>query len=112
MEVFILQQKIIGIMKGARSRDSYRIFFFFNFRNITLNSSTIYSVTVFVVNNGEYITENSELYDIKTWNNRKLFQPHSNLSIKGVLIMLTSWYLIIFLLKICCQVILISLKNS
>jgi hypothetical protein len=41
----------------------------------------IYSVTVFVVNNREYFMENSELYDIKTRNNKNLLQPQSNLSV-------------------------------
>jgi len=74
-----------------------------------LNSSTIHSVILFVVNNGEYFTENSELYDIKTRNNTNLFQPQSNLSING-----GPHYAGIMIFnnlptQICCQVILISL---
>ena len=36
---------------------------------------------MFVVSNREYFTENSELYDVKTRNNKNLFQPQSNLSV-------------------------------
>jgi hypothetical protein len=39
-----------------------------------------YTKTVFLVNNKEYFKENSELYDIKTRNNKNSFQPQSNLS--------------------------------
>ena len=35
---------------------------------------------MFVVSNREHFMENSELYDIKTRNNKNLFQPQSNLS--------------------------------
>jgi hypothetical protein len=68
---------------------------------------------MFVVNNWKYFTENSELYDIKTRKTRTYFNHNKTyLSIKQVLIMLASIYIIIFLLEqSCCQVILISLKK-
>ena len=40
----------------------------------------IYSTTMFVINNRQHFNENSKLYDIKTRNNKNLFQPQSNLS--------------------------------
>ena len=36
---------------------------------------------MFVVNKRDYFKENSKLYDIKTRNNKNLFQPQSNSSI-------------------------------
>ena len=51
----------------------------------------IYSITVFVVSNREYFTENSRLYDLNNRNNKNLFQPQSNLSVcQGVHFMLAS----------------------
>jgi hypothetical protein len=44
-------------------------------------AQNIYSITVFIVNNKGYFTEDSKLYDIKTKNNENLFQPQSNLTI-------------------------------
>ena len=41
----------------------------------------IYSITVFAANNRQFFMENSELYDIKTGNNKNLSQPQSNISV-------------------------------
>ena len=67
---------------------------------------------MFVVNNGEYFTENSELYNIKTRNNRNLFQAQSNLSIsqRGPRYAGNKIYSNLPT-QICSQVILISLKK-
>jgi hypothetical protein len=70
----------------------------FNTR-LALMAQYVYSITVFISNNTEYFTESSKLYDIKTINNKNLFQPQSNLSIKGIHFMQESRYIIIFLLK-------------
>jgi hypothetical protein len=55
--------------------------FFKNLGILPLMAQDIYSITVFIVNNKEFFTENSTLYDIKTINNENLFQPQSNLTI-------------------------------
>jgi hypothetical protein len=52
----------------------------------------IHSITMFVVNNREFFTENSKLYYVKTINYNNLFQPQPDLYIKGVLCMLASRY--------------------
>ena len=65
---------------------------------LSLTVQCVYTITVFVFNNREYFMENSESYNIKTKNNKTLFQSQSNLSIKGVHMMLASRYIIIFLL--------------
>ena len=62
-------------------------------------SQYIYSITGFIVNKKEYFMENSTLYDIKIRNNENLFQPQCNLSIKGVLFMLTIRFKTIFKFK-------------
>ena len=98
IEVLRLQTKIITIITEAKSRDFCREFFKI-LGILPLTAQYTYSMTVFVVNNWEYFTENSKLYDIKTRNNKNLFQRQSNLSIKGVLFMLESRYVIIFLFK-------------
>jgi len=48
---------------------------------LPLMAQYVYSITTFVANNREYFTENSELYDIQTRNNKNLFQPQLNLSV-------------------------------
>jgi hypothetical protein len=67
-------------MMGARSRDSCREFFKI-LGILLLMAQYIYSITMFVVNNRDYFKENSNLHDIKTRNNKNLFQPPSNSSI-------------------------------
>jgi hypothetical protein len=95
MEVFGLQKKIIRIMMGSRSRD-----FFKTLGILPFTAQYIYTTTMFVVNNLKYFTENSELYDIKTRKTRTYFNHNkTHLSIKWVLIMLASRYILIFLLQ-------------
>jgi hypothetical protein len=98
MGVFGLQKKIIRIMMGTRSRDFCRKFF----KTLGILPFTVqytYTITMFV-SNQKYFIEISELYDIKTRKTRTYFSHNKiNLSIKGVLIMLASRFIIIFLLK-------------
>jgi len=84
-------------MTGARSRDSCREFFKI-LGILPLTAQYIQSITMFIVNNIEYFTENSKLYDTKTRNYKNLFQPQPNL-IKGVVFMLASRYISIFQFK-------------
>jgi hypothetical protein len=98
IEIFRLHKKIIRIMMTARIKDSCREFLKI-FSILPLTPQYIYSITVFVVNNRQYFMENSKLYDIETRKNKNLFQPQSNLSIKGVHFMLASRYIIIFPIK-------------
>ena len=95
IEVFGLQKKIISIMMGARSKDSCGEFFKI-LGILSLTAQYIYSITMLIVTNKEYFMENSTLYDIKTRNNKNLFQPHLNLYIK---LMLASRCIIIFLFQ-------------
>jgi len=80
IKIFKLHKKIIRIMMGARIKDSYRAIFKI-LGILTLTAQHIYSTTMFIVNNRQYFTENSKLYDIKTRKNKNLFQPQSNLSL-------------------------------
>jgi hypothetical protein len=47
---------------------------------LSLTAQCIYTITVFVFRNREYFMDNSELYNIKSRNNKTLFQSQSNLS--------------------------------
>jgi hypothetical protein len=38
-------------------------------------AQNLYAITMFIVNNSEYFAEHSELYNIKTRNNKNLSQP-------------------------------------
>jgi len=99
MEVFGLQKKIIRIMMGSRSRDFCREFFK-TVGILPFTAHYIYTITMFIVNNWKYFTENSELRDIKTRKTRTYFNHNkTHLSIKRVLIMLASSCIIIFLLE-------------
>ena len=80
IEIFRLHRKIIRIMMGARIKDSGREFFKI-LGKLTLMAEHIYSVTVFVVNNRQYFSDSSKLYDTKTRKNKNLLQPQSNLSV-------------------------------
>ena len=55
--------------------------FFKILRTLSLTAQCIYTITVFIFSNREYFTEISELYNIKTRNNKTLFQSQSNLSV-------------------------------
>ena len=94
MVVFGLQKKIIRIMMGARSRE-----FFKTLGILSFTAQYTYTITV-LINNQKYYMENSELYDTETTKTRTYFNHNKiYLSIKRVLIMLASRYIIIFLLE-------------
>jgi hypothetical protein len=80
MRVFKLQKRVVRIMVGAGTRDSCRKIFSL-LKILPLPSQYIYSLVMFVVNNMELFTENSNMYEIATRNNSNFHLPLSNLTV-------------------------------
>jgi len=78
--IFRLQKRIIRIIVGIRGRDSCREHFK-NLKILPLQSQYIYSLLLFVINNGDYFRVNSEVHNINTRNKSNLHLPTSNLSV-------------------------------
>jgi hypothetical protein len=77
--VFKLQKRVIRIIVGIRGRDSCREHFK-KLKILTLQSQYILSLLLFVVNNRDYFTANSELHNINTRTKSNLHQPMTNLT--------------------------------
>jgi hypothetical protein len=78
--IFRLQKRIIRIIMGVRTRDSCGELFKI-VKLIPLTSQYIFSLALFVDNNGTLFMEYSELHNIKTRNNANVFQPSSHLTV-------------------------------
>ena len=65
---------------GIRGRDSCREHFK-NLKILPLQSQYIYSLLLFVIDNGDYFKVNSEIHNINTRNKSNLHLPMSNLSV-------------------------------
>lgn len=76
MRFFKLQKKIIRIMVGCRSRDSYRKLFI-KLKILPLSSLYIFSLLLFVIKNKELFTTNNEIHNIYT---RQYLIPAANLT--------------------------------
>jgi len=78
--IFRLQKEIIRIIVGIRGRDSCREHFK-NLKILPLQSQYIYSLLLFVIDNGDYFKVNSEIHNVNTRNKSNLHLPISNLSV-------------------------------
>jgi len=77
--VFKLQKRAIKIIMGARSNDS-RTEFFKLLKILPLSAQYIYSLLMFVVNNGNLFLDNAELYTVRRRNSYNLHPPLSHLT--------------------------------
>jgi len=75
--IFRLQKRNIRIIAAIRCRDSCREHFK-NLKILPLQSQYIYSLSLFVIDNGDYFRVNSEIHNI---NKSNLHLPISNLSV-------------------------------
>ena len=73
-KIFRLQKSIIRIMLGCRSRDPC-IKLFMILKILTLSSQYIFSLLLFVINNRNQYTLNSEINHINTTQHSKFHQP-------------------------------------
>jgi hypothetical protein len=80
LQVFKSQKRIIRIMYGLCPMDSCRDAFKI-LRILLLKSQYIYSLLLFIVNNGDVYHNVSLIHDIQTRRNLDLFQPHSHLTL-------------------------------
>jgi hypothetical protein len=80
MRIFKLQKRAVRIMVGARNRDSCRKIFT-SLKILPLPSQYIYSLVMFVVNNKNSFTINTDKYTIVTRNSSNLYLPVTNLTI-------------------------------
>ena len=78
--IFRLQKRVIRITVGIRGRDSCREHFK-KLRILPLQSQYILSLSLFVIDNGNYFKVNSEVHNINTRNKSNLHLPISNLSV-------------------------------
>jgi hypothetical protein len=72
MKLFRIQKKIIRIMLGLKKRDSCRDAFR-EMKILPLCSQYIYSMMLYIVNNIHLFITNTEVHDISTRQNVKLF---------------------------------------
>ena len=80
MCIFRLQKRVIRIMVGVGYKDPCRKIFS-SLKILPLPSLYIFSVLMFVVNNWEMVTKNSDAYSITTRNISNLYLPSAKLSI-------------------------------
>jgi len=73
-KIFRLQKKIIRIMMGCRSRDSYRKLFP-NLKILSLPSEYILSLLLFTIRNKNQFQVNFEIHQINTRQHATLHQP-------------------------------------
>ena len=78
--IFRQQKRIIRIIVGIRGRDSCREHFK-KVKILPLQSQYILSLTLFVIDNGNYFKMNSGIHNINTRNKSNLHVPISNLSV-------------------------------
>jgi len=85
LKIFRLQKKIIRIMIGGECRVSCRNLFR-KLKILPLESQYIYSLMLFVVNNTNYFTSNSDNRFISTRQSLNFYRPNTNLTLfqKGV----------------------------
>jgi len=85
LKIFRLQKKIIRIMIGCGSRASCRELFK-KLKILPLASQYIYLLMLFVVDNLNYFTSNSDNHSIGTRQSHNFYQPTTNLALfqKGV----------------------------
>jgi len=79
MRFFRLQKRIIRIMTGCRSRDSYRDLFI-DLKILPQPSLYIYHLILFVNKNNGLYTTNNEIHNYCTRQRRNLHQPAANLA--------------------------------
>jgi hypothetical protein len=77
--IFRLQKRIIRIIVGLRSRDSCREQFK-KLKILLLQSQYILSLLLFVISNGSYFTEYSDIHNINTRTKSNLHPPLANFS--------------------------------
>ena len=77
--IFRLEKRIIRITVGIRGRDACREQFK-KLKILSLQSQYIQSLLLFVINNRDYFTANSEIHNINTRTKSNLHRPISNLS--------------------------------
>jgi hypothetical protein len=78
--IFRLQKRIIRIIVVIRGRDSCREYFK-NLKILLLQSQSILSLLLFLIDNVYYFKVNSEIHNINTRNKLNLHLPISNLSV-------------------------------
>jgi hypothetical protein len=77
-EIFRIQKNIIRIMMGQTRRDSCRNLFK-EMEILPLVSQYRFSLMLLVIKNRKEFTDNTEIYEIKTRQQKNLHQPLANL---------------------------------
>jgi len=77
IKIFRLQKKIMRIMMGCRSRESFRKLFL-NLEILPLTSQYILSPLLFMIRNKNQFQVNTEIHQINTRQHRNLHQPSVN----------------------------------
>jgi hypothetical protein len=78
--IFKMQKRIIRIMVGIRNRDSCREYFK-RLKILPLQSQYLLSLLLFVADNGDYFSLNSEIHRFKTKIKLNLHPPLSKLTV-------------------------------
>jgi hypothetical protein len=83
--IFRIQKRIIRVITNSKKRDSCHELLK-KLQILTLQSQYIFSLLVFVVKNRSHFIINSDIHDINTRFNQKLYLPSTNLTLvqKGV----------------------------
>jgi hypothetical protein len=85
-DIFKIQKEIIRILDNKTKRDSCR-HLFKELQLLTLPSQYIFSLLIFVVNNRDLLSLNSEIHNLNTRYKNNLHLPSTNLTMvqKGIL---------------------------